>query len=316
MRTCGDDVCEFRFEENNLGNIFNEVKRDPEMAMFLVGTAFSAFISSRAPDLTEPFPSFLLSRREMRPKEGNLAYVQEAQKAGQDVKMAKKIEKSNKQTDLGAEYLKVIYSVLQDIDTIKTEQDFKREIDERALFYFTSDEERLAQRAAPPLLQASLVHFDDSKARARQLERQHYVGAGCLARRLSPQDFDNLSIIAELQNNRHAANLEQVIVVSDHTLEVEQEFARRRQQTNSIFAYHGTGFDCLYSLTRNGLRNLSNTQFMTTGAVHGAGIYIGPNYATAAAYAKTASISYKGYRPGHPAGQNPNLAQDQNESAA
>mmetsp|Transcript_24954 Transcript_24954/g.31121 ORF Transcript_24954/g.31121 Transcript_24954/m.31121 type:complete len:177 (-) Transcript_24954:961-1491(-) len=138
MRTCGDDVCEFRFEENNLGNIFNEVKRDPEMAMFLVSTAFSAFISSRAPDLTEPFPSFLLSRREMRPKEGNLAYVQEAQKAGQDVKMAKKIEKSNKQTDLGAEYLKVIYSVLQDIDTIKTEQDFKREIDERALFYFTS----------------------------------------------------------------------------------------------------------------------------------------------------------------------------------
>ena len=78
MRTCGSDACEFNFEENNLGNLFQEVKADPAIAHFLVETAFMAFVSSRATDLTEPFPSFLLKDRELRPKDGNLAYIKEA----------------------------------------------------------------------------------------------------------------------------------------------------------------------------------------------------------------------------------------------
>jgi len=86
MRTCGAEMCEFRFEENELGNLFLEVKRDPEIAHFLVVTTYMAFFSDRAPDLTEPFPSFLLLKPEMRPKTGNLEYIQEAQAAKQDVK--------------------------------------------------------------------------------------------------------------------------------------------------------------------------------------------------------------------------------------
>ena len=75
IRPCGEDVCEFQFEENELGSIFTEIKRDPEIAIFLVSTAWGAFVSNRAADLTEPFPTFLLKNREMRPKEGNLHYV-------------------------------------------------------------------------------------------------------------------------------------------------------------------------------------------------------------------------------------------------
>ena len=64
LRTCGQEMCEFRFEENNLGNIFNEIKKDPAIAHFLVETAFMAFNSGRAGALTEPFPSFLLKNNE------------------------------------------------------------------------------------------------------------------------------------------------------------------------------------------------------------------------------------------------------------
>ena len=73
-------MCDFKYEENNLGNFFREVKDEPEIAHFLVESASMAFSSQRAQDLTEPFPSFLLKSREVgRPKEGNLAYIARAQ---------------------------------------------------------------------------------------------------------------------------------------------------------------------------------------------------------------------------------------------
>lgn len=121
MRTCGSDACEFNFEENNLGNIFNEVKADPEIAHFLVETAFMAFSSGRATDLTEPFPSFLLKNRELRPKDGNLAYIKEAQDKGIDVKQAKSILKENKNIELGKKFTLIIYSVIRDIQSINSE---------------------------------------------------------------------------------------------------------------------------------------------------------------------------------------------------
>ena len=60
-----------------------------------------------------------------------------------------------------------------------------------------------------------------------------------------------------------------MIAVLDHDPEAEAEFASRRAQFGSMFAFHGTGADCLYSLQRNGLRNLSNSNYMTAGAVYG-----------------------------------------------
>ncbi len=79
MRTCGASICEFSFEECDLGNIYVEVKKDPEIAHFLVETTYLAFKSVRAVDLTEPFPSFLLINKELRPKLGNLDHITSAQ---------------------------------------------------------------------------------------------------------------------------------------------------------------------------------------------------------------------------------------------
>ena len=71
-------MCEFQFEENSLGSIYDEVKMYPDIAFFLVETTYFAFASNRAADLTEPFPGFLLNKPEMRPKTGNLHYIKEA----------------------------------------------------------------------------------------------------------------------------------------------------------------------------------------------------------------------------------------------
>ena len=46
----------------------------------------------------------------------------------------------------------------------------------------------------------------------------------------------------------------------------------------------GSPLHSWYSISRNGLRNLSNTALMTTGAVHGAGVYLAMDSATAGAY--------------------------------
>ena len=91
MRICGDEMCNFRYEENNLGNFFREVKDEPEIAHFLIETAWMAFNSLGAQNLAEPFPSFLLKSREVgRPKEGNLAFIAQAQEKGIDVRKAEK----------------------------------------------------------------------------------------------------------------------------------------------------------------------------------------------------------------------------------
>ena len=75
--------------------------------------------------------------------------------------------------------------------------------------------------------------------------------------------------------------INQIIAVLDHDPSVEAEFAIRASQTPTMYAFHGTGADCIYSLQRNGLRNLSNTGLMTAGAAYGPGIYISCNFATA-----------------------------------
>ena len=41
-----------------------------------------------------------------------------------------------------------------------------------------------------------------------------------------------------------------------------------------MFAFHGTKTDCMYSILRNGLRDLSNSHLMKVGAAMGAGIYV------------------------------------------
>ncbi|XP_024357853.1 uncharacterized protein [Physcomitrium patens] len=69
--------------------------------------------------------------------------------------------------------------------------------------------------------------------------------------------------------------------------EREARFIRRREEANgSFFAYHGSSAENWYSILRNGLRSMSDTAFMSTGAAHGEGIYLATNLSTSIGYAR------------------------------
>ena len=53
-----------------------------------------------------------------------------------------------------------------------------------------------------------------------------------------------------------------------------------------MFAFHGTKTDCMYSILRNGLRDLSNSHLMTAGAFDGEGIYVAVTSSIAGRYSK------------------------------
>ena len=71
-----------------MGNFYDEIKANPDMTRFMVETAYFAFMSNRAVNLTEPYPSFLLKKREMRPEKGNLEYIKQAQISGIEMEHA------------------------------------------------------------------------------------------------------------------------------------------------------------------------------------------------------------------------------------
>ena len=89
-------MCEFTFEENSLGNIFAELKNDPVICEFLITTALYTFDSANAPNLSEPFPGFMLRRQEIRDKTGYLANITEARKKGVNISKAAKVDTTNK----------------------------------------------------------------------------------------------------------------------------------------------------------------------------------------------------------------------------
>ncbi len=53
----------------------------------------------------------------------------------------------------------------------------------------------------------------------------------------------------------------------------------------SFWAWHGSGFANWHSIVRGGLKNMSNTKFMSAGAVYGAGIYLSQDFQTSCGYA-------------------------------
>ena len=84
-----------------------------------------AFSSGRAGALTEPFPSFLLKNNEQRSKAGDLDSIKKAKEAGDRVENATKIDQGNKDLKNSVSYIKVIYSLLQEINMINSDIHFR-----------------------------------------------------------------------------------------------------------------------------------------------------------------------------------------------
>jgi ubiquitin-protein ligase len=65
-----------------------------------------------------------------------------------------------------------------------------------------------------------------------------------------------------------------------HTSDKEEEFSGIK----AYYLFHGSPIGCWHSILKDGLKNLSNTSLMTSGAAYGAGIYLGGNFDTSQGY--------------------------------
>lgn len=66
----------------------------------------------------------------------------------------------------------------------------------------------------------------------------------------------------------------------------ERKFQLEKKKHGSFWAFHGSAFGNWHSIVRCGLRNLSGTALMSTGAVYGNGIYMAGDSNTSIGYAK------------------------------
>ena len=94
--------------------------------------------------------------------------------------------------------------------------------------------------------------------------------------------------------SKPAFKIDQIIGILDHDPQIENEFACRLADSGlkSMFVFHGTTSDCVYSLQRNGLRNLSQTKLMAIGAVHGNGIYLSKDFNIALHYSRPCAVRF------------------------
>jgi ubiquitin-protein ligase len=76
-------------------------------------------------------------------------------------------------------------------------------------------------------------------------------------------------------------------LVTNHSAEAEAYFEGEKAKSGSFFAFHGSAPENWYSIVRNGIRNLSNTHMMTTGAAYGSGVYAASIMSTSLGYCNT-----------------------------
>lgn len=73
-------------------------------------------------------------------------------------------------------------------------------------------------------------------------------------------------------------------------VEKEFQFVNLRRSHGSFFAFHGSALGNWHVILRTGLKNMSNTKYMSTGAVHGSGIYLAKNLSLALGYARSGQL--------------------------
>ena len=86
-------------------------------------------------------------------------------------------------------------------------------------------------------------------------------------------------------------------VMRSQTPERAEAFNNKKRQKGSVFyAWHGSGIYNWHSILRMGLKNYSNTKYMSAGAAHGAGIYTAEQSSTSLGYCRggQGSMTWKG----------------------
>lgn len=78
-----------------------------------------------------------------------------------------------------------------------------------------------------------------------------------------------------------------------HPSDINEQFIKN-SNNKTFYLFHGSRWYNWYSILRNGLKNCSNTQMMTTGAAYGNGVYLSDNLNIAISYGRYNNKSVAG----------------------
>lgn len=300
MRTCDDDLCLYRFEELGLGvSVLDEVQSNPALVEADLSLAFSAVESSR--DVFEPFPGFLLVNHQIRGRSG--WFSNKSMHSGRQKQTSTQNEgRVNKMTVTLKDVLSSIPAV-EELMKCSTERALKKSLT-RAWYLYKY------HKGQDPLHLTSPSWGNDKDAEAWKKESQIPYN---VARFILMTNRLSLSLLSAenevLKADRYSKNqypdryspgdmsdetdmsIYQFVVLHD-TPEKEAYFSRQRELQGSFFAFHGSGAENWYSILRNGLRSMSNTSYMSTGAAYGEGIYLATDLATSMGYARAVGSSW------------------------
>ncbi|CAM6108959.1 unnamed protein product [Calypogeia fissa] len=315
LRTCQNDLCLYDFEELGLGaTIHHEIQESPEVVDLELSLACAAASSER--DVFEPFPSFFLTESVTRGRSG---WFSEASKQGTTKKTEAQTsltnvnmnmsfyptafhnlptgtttmmsstgghptfsipgsgttvpvqgsgthgkERENKQLDVLLELLQSIPSIADLRESAGDENSLKKKLSKVAFYRWRKNP---IARAEPCQMWLSY-------------ELMRFVLS---TNRLS------LQIMREEEEFKFGFKPKFQFVVIHDSPEKEAIFNERRKMMNdSFFAFHGSNPGNWYSILRNGLRPMSNTKYMSTGAAYGQGIYLADNLGLSFSYASSA----------------------------
>eukprot|EP00271_Cylindrocystis_brebissonii_P018857 TRINITY_DN5490_c0_g1_i1.p1 TRINITY_DN5490_c0_g1~~TRINITY_DN5490_c0_g1_i1.p1 ORF type:complete len:624 (-),score=122.67 TRINITY_DN5490_c0_g1_i1:767-2611(-) len=298
LRPCNKQLCLYKFEELGLGAaVLPEVKNNPELLQLEIVMAAAAASSNR--DVFEPFPSFLINKEDRR--RGRAGYFSSADSKRQHLTTGS--GGSTKKPVATEEYSgglenKNLELVLDLLDNIPEVNKLKEHMTETSLVKgivkaWEAREER----------QGGLQRVHATEANGAKGNRESGANAAAAASevdRLLPYKLmrfvvstNRLTIrrLSEDQQLPLTGTSEQYVVVSDSP-EREAIFNRRRAESGSFCAFHGSTLANWYSILRNGLRSMSNTKYMSTGATYGAGIYLSSSLTLSAGYSSQGASGF------------------------
>lgn len=133
---------------------------------------------------------------------------------------------------------------------------------------------------------ASMQHFKTSQILKKELDKVDPLAFPLLKWILT----SNRAHLARLKTTEQipgCGTVAQFLLLSSAPA-LERAFTDAKAKQGAFKAYHGSGFANWHSILRNGLKNLSGTNLMSSGAAYGNGIYLAETSGVSSGYAQAA----------------------------
>lgn len=281
LRTCDKDLCLFTFEELGVGApVLQEVQTSPEIIDFELSLAMVATESHR--DVFEPFPTFLLEKEQIRGRSGWFSKVERTDSTSTAQMAARSSVAYFRETRLtdsmsSNKNMCILKAVLLSFPSVSVMQECRDELSLRTTLNKFWEKKMELDR------QTLKGKRPEEQERSFSWSKLKWLPYSVLRYILSTSRLKLHLLTGDEQFKFFDAHYQFAVLHDSPEREAYFE-SRRIQQRGSFFAFHGSSAENWYSILRNGLRCLSNTSYMSSGASYGSGIYLGGQLAVSLPY--------------------------------